>query len=187
MEISAEEMKRSIQKIYDMLDEVSPVGFDCGTLCGEICCVYDDDCSDEKVALYLLPGEELMYEDSDSFNLYAIDSRDIDYPHSWTDDVFVVECVNPPRCEREIRPIQCRTFPLIPHISSDGVFHLILDKHEMPYECPIIEKNIKLEDSFVKRTYDVWKILIRDPVVYDLVAFDSRRRDNRRNGYKIVI
>lgn len=36
MEISKNEMKEYIKKIYERLDKVSPVDFDCGKLCGEI-------------------------------------------------------------------------------------------------------------------------------------------------------
>lgn len=188
MEITANEMKKTIEKIYKMLDEVTPVDFDCGKLCGEVCCVYDaDDYHNEDLALYLLPGEELMYEDSDSFELYYIDSSEINYPHSWKDDIYLVKCKNPPKCDRSIRPIQCRTFPLIPHISKDNRFHLIFDESEFPYKCPIIHDNIKLNDDFIKVTYKVWAILIRDPLVYDLVDMDSRKRDNRKTDYEIVI
>ena len=187
MEITADEMKKSIQKIYDMLEEVSPLDYDCGKLCGEICCVYDESEEHEAVGLFLLPGEELMYEDSDSFNLYAVDSKEVDFPPSWKEDVFMVECINPPKCDRSIRPIQCRTFPLIAHISKDRKLHLILDENEIPYECPIMKDNIQLNDDFIKVTYKVWEILIQNPLVYDLVSFDSRRRDNRKKGYKIII
>lgn len=82
MEITAEEMKKSIKRIYERLDKISPVDFDCGKLCGEVCCVYDKDKSDaEELVLYLLPGEELMYEDSPDFELYYMDSSEIKYPH----------------------------------------------------------------------------------------------------------
>ena len=37
--------------------------------------------------------------------------------------VNVVKCRNPPKCDRSIRPIQCRTFPLVPHIDENGEFH----------------------------------------------------------------
>lgn len=187
MEISAGQMKKSIEKIYDMLDRVTPLDFDCGKLCGEVCCVYDEDeNNEEEIGLFLLPGEELMYEDSDEFELYCMDSGSLDYPHTWDDDVYLVKCLHPPRCDRRIRPIQCRTFPLIPHISKDDKLHLILDEHEIPYVCPIISNHIRLNEDFVNVTYNVWQILINDPVVYDLVSFDSRRRDNRRNGYIIL-
>lgn len=186
MQITAGQMKKSIERIYAMLDEVSPLDYDCGKLCGEVCCLYEeDDIKNKDLVLYLLPGEELMYEDSDEFDLYYISSKELDYPHSWDDDVFMVECKNPPRCDRSIRPIQCRTFPLIPHIIK-GHLHLILDENEFPYECPIIRDKLELNEDFINVTYKVWKMLISNPMVYDLVAFDSRRRDNKRKGYTII-
>lgn len=188
MEITAEEMKKSIKRIYDRLDEVSPVDFDCGKLCDEVCCVYDSkDCPNDELALYLLPGEELMYEDSDEFDLYYMDPNEIKYHHSWKDQIYLVKCRNPPECDRSIRPIQCRTFPLIPHISKDGEFHLIFDETEFPYKCPIVQNHIKLNDDFVKITLEVWLKLIRNSLVYDLVDMDSRMRENRKSNYKIII
>ena len=188
MRITAEEMKESIRRIYERLDKVTPLDFDCGTLCGEVCCVYDEEGYRNKdLVLYLLPGEELMYEDSEYFDLYVVDPKGLDYPRRWNEDVFIVECSNPPHCDRSIRPIQCRTFPLIPHISSEGKLHMILDENEFPYECPIIRDNIKLNDDFVKVTYEIWSMFISNPMVHALIEFDSRRRDNRRKGYEIII
>ena len=188
MEITAQEMKNSIKKIYERLDDVSPVDFDCGKLCGEVCCVYDaDSCESEELVLYLLPGEELMYEESPDFELYYLNSSQISYPHSWKDNIYLVRCINPPKCDRSIRPIQCSTFPLVPHLSKNGEFHLILDKTEFPYVCPIIRDHIKLNDDFIKTTFEVWSILIRNPLVYDLVDMDSRQREKRTSSYKTVI
>ena len=188
MEITAKQMKKSIKRIYKRLDEVSPVDFDCGTLCGEVCCVYDaDESHAEELVLYLLPGEELMYEDSPDFELYYMDSSEIRYPHSWKDNIYLVKCKNPPRCDRSIRPIQCRTFPLVPHISKNGEFHLVLDETEFPYECPIIRDHIKLNEDFINVTYEIWKMLISNPLVYDLVDMDSKDRDRRTSKYKIMI
>lgn len=188
METSADEMKENIKKIYKRLDQVSPVDFDCGKLCGEVCCVYDaEDYHNEDLALYLLPGEELMYEDSDSFELYYVDSSEIRYPRSRKGRIYLVRCTNPPKCDRSIRPIQCRTFPLIPHLNKKGELHLIFDESEFPYKCPIIHDHIKLNDDFIKVTYETWSVLIKNPLVFDLVDMDSRIRDNRKVDYEIVI
>ena len=173
MEISVLDMKKEIEEIYERLEKVTPVDFDCGSLCGE--------------ALYLLPGEELMYEESDSFDLYYFDRDEIEYPPSWDDVVYLVKCRNPPKCDRSIRPIQCRTFPLVPHIDENGEFHLILDETEFPYECPIASQHMKFNDDFLTVTFDVWKKLISNPLVYDFVEMDSRLRDERTRDYEIVI
>ena len=116
-----------------------------------------------------------------------MDSSEIRYPHSWKDNIYLVKCKNPPRCDRSIRPIQCRTFPLVPHISKNGEFHLVLDETEFPYECPIIRDHIKLNDDFINVTYEIWKMLISNPLVYDLVDMDSKDRDRRTSKYKIII
>lgn len=187
MKIGASDMKKAIEEIYKKLDSVTPVDFDCGSLCGEACCVYDLKNPEEELALYLLPGEELMYEDSDSFDLYYFDRDEIEYPPSWDDVVYLVKCRNPPKCDRSIRPIQCRTFPLVPHIDENGEFHLILDETEFPYECPIASQHMKFNDDFLTVTFDVWKKLISNPLVYDFVEMDSRLRDERTRDYEIVI
>lgn len=188
MQISAEEMKKSIKKIYEMMEQVTPVNFDCGKLCNHVCCAYDGgEYRNQDLVLCLVPGEELMYEDSEEFDLYCVNPKELDYPRKWREDVFIVECRNPPHCDRSIRPIQCRTFPLVPHISKDGQLHMILDENEFPYECPIIRDKIKLNEDFIEVTYNVWKKLIGNPNVHALIIYDSRRRDNKRRGYEIII
>ena len=180
--------KEIIEKIYEKLDKVSPVEYDCGKLCGEICCTYDEeDYENKDLIIYLLPGEELIHKDDESFELrhYTID--EIDYPYSWKDGVYTVICKNPLECNRKIRPIQCRSFPLIPHISKDMKFHLIYDESEYPYRCPLINENIELNDDFIKETYNVWRLLLKNRLVYDLVDMDSRKRENKKKKYKIII
>ncbi len=39
------------------------------------------------------------------------------------------------------------------------------------------EDEAELDESFVKATHTVWKHLIRDPLIYDLVWKESRDRD----------
>jgi len=175
-------MIKSIKEIYKRLDKVSPTNYDCGKLCGEICCVYDKYNSDEEVGLYLLPGEELIYEDNnEDFELYYIPPDE-----TYNYDLYLVKCVNPPHCNRNIRPIQCRTFPLIPHIENDK-FHLIIDEEEFPYTCPLVHKENKLNKDFIEVTYKVWKILIKNPAVYNLIKVDSKRRIENKDDYTIVI
>lgn len=187
MLITADEMKKTMEEIYERLDKVTPVDFDCGKLCDEVCCVYDrKENPGEELILYLMPGEELMYEDSDYFKLYTIETNAPDYLDDWEDTMFIVKCTYPPQCDRKIRPIQCRTFPLIPHISLEDEFHLVFDESEYPYTCPLVDEKIKLNDDFVNETYSVWKMLINNPVVYDLVKTDSRRRNEKKVKYEIV-
>ena len=87
---------------------------------------------------------------------------------------------------RSMRPLQCRFFPLAPHLNLDDELELILSPLELPYSCPLIRDKMKLNDSFIKATYTVWKHLIRDPLIYDLVRMDSDDRIYGRVPLTIV-
>ena len=55
--------KKTYRAIYRLLDSVSPADFDCGQLCGAVCCLSESD----DMGIYLLPGEErcVNFRDSD--------------------------------------------------------------------------------------------------------------------------
>lgn len=182
--------KTTYQAIYRLLDRVSPVDFDCGILCGAACCLCDyipedipytadgDENADSYMGLMLLPGEEQVYDGSDDewIEWGSILAEDYDYPESWHGRVPFIQCRTAPLCNRNKRPIQCRTFPLSPHIDADGIFHIILHADELPYECPLIRDFVRLNDDFIRATYTCWKHLIRDPLIRDLVIMDSDDR-----------
>ena len=54
---------------------------------------------------------------------------------------------------------------------------MILNDSELPYNCPLIEREMELSPEFVQATYTAWKHLIRDPLIYDLVKEDSEYRE----------
>ncbi len=191
---------KTYKAIYRLLDRVSPVDFDCGSLCGSICCTCEykpenmdpseytaasDVNAGEYMGLYLLPGEETVHLDtSGSLSVESskwldwghIMAEDYTFPESWNGKVYFIRCHGPEKCNRSMRPIQCRTFPLAPHIDESGEFHLILDCDDLPYECPVLEQayeGVSLNGRFIQATYTVWKHLILDPYIYDLVKEDS--------------
>lgn len=168
--------KRTYRAIYRLLDRVSPVPFDCGTICGAACCnaaKYDD-----SLGMVLLPGEDKIHDKKDYWLTWEpLITNEYEFPESWQGKVWFVRCKTPPHCPRRLRPIQCRTFPLTPHISPDGELSLIWNDFDLPYVCPMIEDEVELDESFVKATQTVWKHLIRDPLIYDLVWKESRDRD----------
>lgn len=170
--------KRTYQAIYRLLDRVSPVPYDCGTLCSAICCSCGND--DENLGIYLLPGEDKVHDRDDDWLTWSAEyAEDYEFPESWTGKVYFVRCKTPPICPREKRPMQCRTFPLTPHIDEDGVLSLVLNDSDLPYSCPLIAEKIELDPAFVKATYTCWKHLLRDPLIYDLVKEDSEYRTYR--------
>ena len=169
--------------IYRLLDLVSPIDSDCGALCGAACCTCGGDSSladglDYDLGIYLLPGEDKVFTKKEDWLKWSVEyAEDYDFPESWFGKVYFVRCKTPPVCPREKRPLQCRFFPLAPHITKEGELRLILSPVDLPYTCPLIQEPIKLEDRFIQANYTVWKRLIKDPLIHDLVQMDSSGRD----------
>ena len=126
------------------------------------------------MGIYLLPGEEAVFEDGrDWLEWSTQNAEECGFPESWEGPVFFIKCKTPPYCVRDKRPIQCRTFPLMPYLTEDGELQMLYNDNELPYLCPLIEEEIPLNDSFVKATHTAWKHLLRNPGIYDLIWADS--------------
>ena len=179
--------KDEYRAIYRFLDRVSPLDHDCGAMCGAACCGTGDDRQwEEKMGIYLLPGEDKIHDRRDDWLFWSEEStEDYVFPPSWKGKVFFVKCKDAPRCPREKRPIQCRTFPLAPHFLDEGHLVLIWSTGSVPYECPLIKEGVKLERDFVRATYTVWKHLVRDPLILDLVEWDSIERE--KEGSEVIL
>ena len=168
--------KSEFEEIYRLLGSVSPLDYDCGTLCGAACCTKGDD---PEMGIYLLPGEEKLFERDEDWFVWSTErAEDYDFPDSWKGAVHFIRCKTPPVCPREKRPIQCRSFPLLPHISEDGELSLVYNDFETPYSCPLIEEELPLNDDFYEATLEAWRRLISNPLIYDLVRMDSKNRED---------
>ena len=180
---------RKWKAVYRLLNNVNTEVYDCGALCGSACCKANN--CDEEMGIYLFPGEHnLLLEylhinasdtDHSDFSTWnnewlewtAQDPQELGFPGSWTDPVYFVKCKTSPSCPRFFRPLQCRTFPLKPVIGDQGVLELIWNDEELPYKCPVIERNMPVHDDFYKATYTVWTHLLRDKRIFDLVLLWS--------------
>lgn len=168
--------KRTWQAIYRLLDRVAPVPFDCGMICGAVCCG-EPDPEDSEMGIYLLPGEHKVFSEEDTWIRWSFQrAEECDFPESWHGKVYFIRCSDPPHCPREKRPLQCRTFPVLPHLTETEGLVLIHNDHDLPYCCPLIEDQTDLSGAFLKATFTVWKHLIRDPLIYDLVKMESADR-----------
>ena len=167
--------KETYGQIYKMLDAVSPLDCDCGALCGAACCTGGDG----DMGIYLLPGEEEYLKDSGDWLKWSEENaEDYDFPSSWTGKVYFVQCKTPPHCPRERRPIQCRSYPLLPHLTRGGELSMVYCDVETPYRCPLIEEEMPLNDDFVEVTKQAWAMIIEDRRIYDLVRMDSKARED---------
>lgn len=90
--------KDLILQAYRLLEDITPLSIDCGTLCGHACCKGDD-----HTGMWLFPGEEEMFRDDPDFQILSCEDN-AGYP--------MVVCKG--SCNREKRPLACRIFPLFP-------------------------------------------------------------------------
>ncbi|MBO4382784.1 MAG: hypothetical protein J5847_01690 [Clostridia bacterium] len=189
--------KETYRELYRKLDEVTPVPYDCGVLCGKACCGvsgYDRAVEDGDMGLYLYPGEEdLQKEDPDwlRWSEEQVEEEDITstdefaalFPPSFLGkELSFVKCKDPMQCHREHRPLQCRLFPTQPHLLHAGKRRerlvLILNDMDLPYTCPLIEEEPPLSQEWLKTVYEVWEVLLTDPLVHDMVALNSLEREH---------
>ncbi len=170
--------KEDFERVYRLLD-IPAIDSDCGDLCGQRCCQEYEP----GVGMYLLPGEEVMFSGREPWLKWSYKSaRHHDVPESWRGLVAFVVCNG--TCPREKRPVQCRTFPLMPYLSREGELSVRLDRLTGSLICPLVRnpEQHPLSSQFVERVLDAWSILIRDPLVRDDVVLQSRRLDEDENS-----
>lgn len=164
------------KEIYEILDSAGPAPYDCGTLCNSICCS-DSSFEDGDSYIYLLPGEK-EYLDSIGCRISIERQRrdEHDLPRSWGEYVYIARCPGKDTCDRTVRPIQCRTFPLQPYIDDKGVLEMVLCYTDLPYSCPFVKGSAAVSDDFGQQTLKAWELLVADKPVRDLVKLDSKER-----------
>ena len=57
----------------------------------------------------------------------------------------------------------------------------------MTYQCPIISEKRDLDEDFINKIFKMWKRLIEDDLIFDLVKMDSENREKKGIEIKIVI
>ncbi|NLL19642.1 MAG: hypothetical protein GX262_11570 [Clostridia bacterium] len=173
--------KDVFQQIYDTLNSVNHVPYDCGNLCDKACCQRID----ADMGIYLLPNEHLVLQGETGWLTWEEHlAQNYDFPASWQGNTYFLHCNG--NCPREKRPIQCRTFPLTPHLSSGGDLMLIWETLELPYSCPLLNKREALDKDFIKALFNAWQTLVNDPLIRDLVDYDSRNREAERAIVEVI-
>ncbi len=167
-----------IKIIYEIFDRAAPVPYDCGMDCGAACCRNDSFFEDDTDPyIYLLPGEKEYLEEAGLDSKIGKElARQHDLPDSFGEYVDVMYCAGPESCDRRFRPVQCRSFPLTPHITEDGELQLIFYDGDLPYVCPLIRDEQELSEEFVSSALEAWRMLAEDEAVHDLILLDSKRR-----------
>ncbi|OPY58424.1 MAG: hypothetical protein A4E55_00916 [Pelotomaculum sp. PtaU1.Bin035] len=170
------------KRLYDITCDVTPIYSDCGKLCGSICCQPDND---NTLGMYLFPGEENMFTMKENWLQWEkrYPAED-DFPKSWDYPVYFIRCTKP--CPRERRPLNCRLFPLAPHLLKDNKLILIHETLDLPYSCTLIKRKTPLRKDFIEVVAQCWQELLKDPRIRDLVAIDSLEREKEAHRPYIV-
>lgn len=160
-------------RVYKLLNDVTPLPADCGRLCGAVCCSEWE----KGVGMYLLPGEEIMFSGAEEWLTWEEHATgEYEFCPSWRGTFYFVRCNG--SCPREKRPFACRIFPLSPYLSPEGGFELRLEE-AAALLCPLVKADdIKLLDRrFLARARLAWEVLLQDPLIRDDVEWESRRLD----------
>lgn len=133
-----------IKKAYELLDRVTPLSYDCGRLCGGLCCKGDGD-----TGMWLFPHEEEILKGVEGFTIKDCEAN---FGNR------MVVCGG--SCDRKTRPLACRIYPYFPMITQDG-FDARADIRGI-MTCPMLRDNIKPDYAFTRQVRKVARLFARD-------------------------
>ncbi len=168
--------KTFYNKIYKILEDVTPLKVDCGGLCNGACC----EASEEVTGMYLFPGEEVMY---DLLPGWAdICESSFTYDNGIKAKLITCEGI----CDRSLRPLSCRIFPLVPYAKRGEKLKVVMDIRAKGI-CPLA-KAMKIEDLdplFVKRVTEAMNMCMKIKSVREFLFSLSQSIDDVKNIFKL--
>ncbi|MBQ8002594.1 MAG: hypothetical protein IJ297_04040 [Clostridia bacterium] len=154
-------------QIYSVLGSHTPLKGDCGKACNKACCEGDKDGD----GMYLFPFEEEMYASLPDWA--SISETDFEYDKGKYAPLFSCDGV----CDRTLRPLSCRIFPLTPYIATDGVLEVIVDPRANGM-CPLAGLYVEdFDPDFVKAVEEVGKLLCENTDTKKFLESFSRMLD----------
>lgn len=158
--------KRIYKEAYRLLEQVTPLRVDCGQLCSGACCISEDN----EAGMYLYPGEECMYKNENTPWLRIEPSA---FLYGDADKVTQIAICDG-TCDRALRPLSCRIFPLIPYLKEDGKPEIIIDPRAKSM-CPLAQtfRMADFEPEFVRRVKMIFGVLLKNKDVRDFVIEQS--------------
>ena len=153
---------------YALLDDLTPLAADCGTVCDAACC---RDCSPEGEAsgMRLFPGEKdviaSLMSETDGFT----------FRQAGQDTLLVCNG----NCRRGIRPLACRIFPLFPYVDEKGRVKAAYDPRAWRV-CPLVKecRHVPLQRPFVRAVRRIGRLLMQDDECRAFLVEQSREIDD---------
>ena len=144
-----------LERAYALLEEVTPLTTDCGAVCDGRCCHESAD----SEGMLLFPGEEVLLADAG----YTIRPADGGY---------LLTCDG--TCDRSLRPLSCRIFPLFPILTEEGRIKAVYDPRGYRM-CPLVREcaHVPLDRDFVRAVRRAGRILTEDPACAAFLRLQS--------------
>ena len=118
--------------------------------------------------MLLFPGEEVLYPAHALPEGWAVRDSEIHIPER-SDPIRLLVCTG--QCDRRIRPISCRIFPLLPFIDGDGGLRSDPDMRAFSM-CPLLSTPDapRIKPAFIKGVCTAFSLIIDEPGVRSLLA-----------------
>lgn len=131
-----------------LLNDVTPLKTDCGLLCGHACCLPDED---GQGGVYLFPGEKAI-----TGNWGDIVPSEM-LP-GMPADMLICKSM----CDRDLRPLACRFFPLTPIKLKSGKWSVRMDRRAFAL-CPLCPHGANgLDPAFVQAAKEAINLIAAD-------------------------
>lgn len=138
-------MNDTIVLCRELLTQVTPLKQDCGRCCNHRCC---QSLEGEETGMLLFPGEDELYRDAKQWRIVNTASGEM--------------IVCPGTCDRDLRPLSCRLFPLLPLLRDDGI-KVAMDARAKAV-CPLASQGVRsLAPEFIENVRECGKLLCSDP------------------------
>ena len=135
----------TIKKLYNFLNNLTPLVDDCGRICNHKCCK-----GEMNDGMLLLPGEKELLEQFDCYSFY--------YDEKYESDCVRCEGV----CNRDFRPFSCRIFPyFIYKLNEESDISIAPDIRAYNF-CPLIDKKYSLNKKYLRNMRICSKIIDSD-------------------------
>lgn len=161
-------MKRITYKnTWKILENATPIESDCGGLCGRACCKGTGD-----DGMLLFPGEEAMYPGGEVW--YSIKDSNI----TLSDGTAIKFFTCGGDCERSMRPLSCRIFPILPYIDEFDYLEFVPDLRGA-HICPLLYRDAgeSISPAFIEALYSAFATLVDDKRVLEFIEILSRQYD----------
>lgn len=157
-------MRQALIDARELLNAVTPLKYDCGRACGNACCLPDGD---GQGGVMLLPGEEEALRGASWARLTPLG------------DETLLICDG--LCDRNLRPMGCMIFPLIPAVNEEGRWGVRMDSRARAM-CPLYSSGIRgLERPFVSGVKRAVSIMSRDALLNAyMLKWMEREREFRK-------